>query len=92
MDVAFALDYLHHYGPEPIVHCDLKPSNVLLDDDLTAHVADFGLSKILGKTVGKTNQASTGSIGMKGTIGYVAPGMCLCTSFFPVMHVFNLKI
>lgn len=73
MDVAFALDYLHHYGPEPIVHCDLKPSNVLLDDDMTAHVADFGLSKFLGKTIEKANQSSTGSVGVKGTIGYVAP-------------------
>ncbi|ONK80868.1 uncharacterized protein A4U43_C01F22650 [Asparagus officinalis] len=75
IDVAFALDYLHHHGPVPIVHCDLKPSNILLDDDMTAHVADFGLAKILEKTVANKVQTSTGSIGMKGTIGYVAPGI-----------------
>jgi len=75
IDVAFALDYLHHYGPVPIVHCDLKPSNVLLYDDMSACVADFGLAKILSEPVGKTpTQTSSGSIGIKGTIGYVAPG------------------
>ena len=74
IDVAFTLDYLHRYGPVPIVHCDLKPSNVLLDDDMTARVSDLGLAKVLSKNVGKTPQSSAGSTGMKGTIGYVAPG------------------
>jgi receptor kinase-like protein len=43
LDVAFSLDYLHNHGPEPVVHCDLKSSNVLLDADMVAHVGDFGL-------------------------------------------------
>ncbi|KAK2633217.1 hypothetical protein EUGRSUZ_L00321 [Eucalyptus grandis] len=42
IDVACALDYLHHHCETPIVHCDLKPSNVLLDDEKTGHVGDFG--------------------------------------------------
>ncbi|XP_028117107.1 probable LRR receptor-like serine/threonine-protein kinase At3g47570 [Camellia sinensis] len=38
IDVACALDYLHHQCSTPIVHCDLKPSNVLLNNDMTGHV------------------------------------------------------
>ncbi|XP_039138821.1 putative receptor-like protein kinase At3g47110 [Dioscorea cayenensis subsp. rotundata] len=69
IDVATALDYLHHQCQAPIVHCDLKPSNILLDDDMTAHVSDFGLAKILLSNV----QEATETIGVKGSIGYVPP-------------------
>ena len=46
IDVACALEYLHHHGQNPIIHCDLKASNVFLDDEMTAHVRDFGLSML----------------------------------------------
>ncbi|WVZ61266.1 hypothetical protein U9M48_011168, partial [Paspalum notatum var. saurae] len=72
-DVADALDYLHSCDP-PIVHCDLKPSNILLDQDLVAHVGDFGLAKII--SVSESEQPSSNSkssIAIRGTIGYVAP-------------------
>ncbi|KAH9620212.1 hypothetical protein KSS87_021668 [Heliosperma pusillum] len=45
IDVAHALNYLHHECETPIVHCDLKPSNILLDDDMVAHVWRFWISK-----------------------------------------------
>ncbi|KAL4600576.1 hypothetical protein ACB092_11G208800 [Castanea dentata] len=44
--VAKALDYLHHNCHTTIVHCDLKPSNILLDDEMVGHVSDFGLAKL----------------------------------------------
>jgi hypothetical protein len=68
LDVAFALDYLHCNGPAPVVHCDIKSSNVLLDADMVAHVGDFGLAKIL------CEESSMSSLGVRGTIGYAAPG------------------
>ncbi|XP_059644458.1 receptor kinase-like protein Xa21 [Cornus florida] len=67
LDVAFALDYLHQGQLEPIVHCDLKPSNVLLDEDMVAHVGDFGIAKIL---VENKTAALTETLG---TVGYIAP-------------------
>ncbi|GJN04586.1 hypothetical protein PR202_ga22149 [Eleusine coracana subsp. coracana] len=73
LDVAHALNYLHCHGPTPIVHCDLKSSNVLLDADMVAHVGDFGLAKILVDRSSPSEQ-STSSMGIRGTIGYAAPG------------------
>ncbi|CAL5407464.1 unnamed protein product [Camellia sinensis] len=72
IDVATALEYLHNDCETPIVHCDLKPCNVLLDEDMIAHVGDFGLARFL--TI-NTNHigGETSSIAIKGSIGYVAP-------------------
>ncbi|KAK9743089.1 hypothetical protein RND81_03G216500 [Saponaria officinalis] len=78
IDVAHALDYLHHECETPIVHCDLKPSNVLIDDDMTAHVGDFGLARFLTQPR-HPNQSST--IGITGSIGYAAPGNHIVTPF-----------
>ncbi|XP_028126188.1 putative receptor-like protein kinase At3g47110 [Camellia sinensis] len=73
IDVACALDYLHHHCEMAFIHCDLKPSNILLDGDLCAHVSDFGLAKIFSATNGISIHQQSSSIGIRGTIGYVAP-------------------
>jgi LRR receptor-like serine/threonine-protein kinase FLS2 len=68
IDVASALEYLHHGSSIPVVHCDLKPSNVLLDEDMVAHVSDFGISKLLDEGQSKTHTQTLA------TLGYIAPG------------------
>ncbi|GKV53336.1 hypothetical protein SLEP1_g59869 [Rubroshorea leprosula] len=67
IEVAHAIEYLHYHCQPAIVHGDLKPSNILLDHEMVAHVGDFGLSRFLIPNM------QTSSIGIKGTIGYVAP-------------------
>uniref|UniRef100_A0A0E0MEF6 Receptor kinase-like protein Xa21 n=1 Tax=Oryza punctata TaxID=4537 RepID=A0A0E0MEF6_ORYPU len=73
VDVANALDYLHNNCEPPIVHCDLKPSNILLNEDFVACVGDFGLAKILSSSGSEKSINSKSSTGIRGTIGYVAP-------------------
>ncbi|XP_062091659.1 receptor kinase-like protein Xa21 [Humulus lupulus] len=67
IDVASALEYLHHGYSTPIVHCDLKPSNVLLDQDMVAYVADFGIAKLIN---GEDSMMQTMTLA---TFGYMAP-------------------
>ncbi|GLT83945.1 hypothetical protein SLE2022_022080 [Rubroshorea leprosula] len=68
IEVASAIEYLHNYCQPSIVHGDLKPSNVLLDEEMVSHVGDFGLARFLS-----ISQNQSSSMGVKGTIGYVAP-------------------
>ncbi|RCV29723.1 hypothetical protein SETIT_6G035200v2 [Setaria italica] len=71
--VASALEYLHHYKPTPIVHCDLKPSNILLDNDMVAHVGDFGLARFVHQDQINPSDISSGWATRRGTIGYAPP-------------------
>jgi hypothetical protein len=74
VDIMDALDYLHNHCQPPIVHCDLKPSNILLAEDMSARVGDFGISRILQESESGTLQNSNSTVGLRGSIGYVAPG------------------
>ncbi|XP_047258823.1 receptor kinase-like protein Xa21 [Capsicum annuum] len=66
-DAAMEIEYLHHGNETPIVHCDLKTSNILLDEDMVAHVGDFGISKILAVSKSMEHTKTLG------TLGYIAP-------------------
>ncbi|XP_027101475.2 uncharacterized protein [Coffea arabica] len=67
IDVASALEYLHYGCTTPVIHSDLKPSNILLDRDMVAYVCDFGIAKFLdeGNSVLLTKTLAT--------LGYMAP-------------------
>ncbi|KAJ7947134.1 Receptor-like protein kinase [Quillaja saponaria] len=51
----------------PVVHCDLKPSNILLDEEMVAHVGDFGIAKLLNEGQSRTHTNTLA------TLGYIAP-------------------
>ncbi|TYI30201.1 hypothetical protein ES332_A05G369000v1 [Gossypium tomentosum] len=70
IDVASAMDYLHNDCDPAVVHCDLKPANVLLDENMTAHVGDFGLARFLSQ---RPSQRENSTMGLKGSVGYIAP-------------------
>ncbi|KVI00248.1 Bulb-type lectin domain-containing protein [Cynara cardunculus var. scolymus] len=65
--IAKGLAYLHEECSTQIIHCDIKPQNILLDDYYNAKISDFGLAKLLLMNQSRTNT------GIRGTKGYVAP-------------------
>jgi hypothetical protein len=64
---AKGIAYLHEECRDCIIHCDIKPENILLDADFMAKVSDFGLAKLIGRDFSRVLAT------MRGTWGYVAP-------------------
>ncbi|CAL0312295.1 unnamed protein product [Lupinus luteus] len=67
LGIAKGLVYLHEECGTPIIHCDIKPQNVLIDEYFTPKISDFGLAKLLMLDQSKTHTM------IRGTRGYVAP-------------------
>ncbi|XP_057449779.1 G-type lectin S-receptor-like serine/threonine-protein kinase LECRK3 [Lotus japonicus] len=67
LGIASGLVYLHEECENPIIHCDIKPQNILIGKDSTAKISDFGLAKLLLSDQSRTNTM------IRGTKGYVAP-------------------
>uniref|UniRef100_A0A0E0FFZ1 Protein kinase domain-containing protein n=1 Tax=Oryza nivara TaxID=4536 RepID=A0A0E0FFZ1_ORYNI len=66
--IARGLEYLHHRCNTRIIHFDIKPQNILLDQDFCPKIADFGLAKLC-----RTKESKLSMTGARGTIGFIAP-------------------
>ncbi|PUZ50676.1 hypothetical protein GQ55_6G077400 [Panicum hallii var. hallii] len=83
LGVARGLAYLHSGCRDCIIHCDIKPENILLDESFTPKVADFGMAKFLGREF--SHVVTT----MRGTIGYLAPEWISGTAITSKVDVYS---
>uniref|UniRef100_A0A0D9X5M6 Receptor-like serine/threonine-protein kinase n=1 Tax=Leersia perrieri TaxID=77586 RepID=A0A0D9X5M6_9ORYZ len=86
LDVAKGLQYLHEDIEVPIIHCDIKPENILIDGSGMAKIADFGLAKLL---IGNQTKTFTG---VRGTRGYLAPEWSKNTAITVKVDVYSFGV
>ncbi|XP_019257638.1 PREDICTED: rust resistance kinase Lr10-like [Nicotiana attenuata] len=80
LGIARGLEYLHRGCTTRILHFDIKPHNILLDDDFCPKISDFGLAKLCMK-----KESVVSMLGARGTIGYIAPEI-VCRNLGGVSH------
>jgi predicted Ser/Thr protein kinase len=73
IDIAQGMAYLHHHCFMQVIHCDLKPNNVLLGEDMTAYLIDFGIATIC--FANDEDSTFTSTLALKGSTGYIPPGI-----------------
>lgn len=83
LGTARGLTYLHEKCRDCIIHCDIKPENILLDADFCPKVADFGLAKLMGRDFSRVLTT------MRGTRGYLAPEWISGVAITPKADVYS---
>ncbi|KAF3443805.1 hypothetical protein FNV43_RR13495 [Rhamnella rubrinervis] len=86
LGTARGLFYLHEKCRDCIIHCDIKPENILLDDEFCPKVADFGLAKLVGRNFSRVLTT------MRGTRGYLAPEWISGVAITPKADVYSFGI
>ncbi|KAK4720487.1 hypothetical protein R3W88_010720 [Solanum pinnatisectum] len=80
LGIARGLEYLHRGCNTRILHFDIKPHNILLDEDFCPKISDFGLAKLCNN-----KESIVSLLGARGTIGYIAPEI-VCKNIGGVSH------
>lgn len=83
LGTARGLAYIHEECRDCIIHCDIKPENILLDADYNPKVADFGLAKLVGRDFSRVLNT------IRGTRGYLAPEWLSGEAITPKVDVFS---
>jgi serine/threonine protein kinase len=83
LGVARGLSYLHQSCHKCIIHCDIKPENILLDASFVPKVADFGLATFVGRDFSRILTS------FRGTVGYIAPEWLSGVPITPKIDVYS---
>lgn len=89
-EICSALNFLHSNKPQPLVHGDLKPANILLDANFSSKLSDFGLCRFLPEGTNTVEFLKTSSI--KGTEWYIDPDFLEAGKLSPGCDVYSFGV